>query len=42
MFDAAGVARLREYAKGDTVLPIPGFWAEADIAAFEATERRPK
>ena len=42
MFDPAGVARLREYAKGDTVLPIPGFWAEADIAAFEATERRPK
>jgi DNA modification methylase len=42
MFDAAGVTRLHEYAKGDTVLPIPGFWTEADIAAFEATERRPK
>ncbi len=41
MFDRAGVARLREYAKGDSVLPIPGFWAESDIDAFEAQRARP-
>ena len=31
MFDAAGVARLRAYAEGGAVLPIPGFWTESDI-----------
>jgi len=41
MFDANGVARLREYAKGDVVLPIPGFWRDCDIDAFEARESRP-
>jgi site-specific DNA-methyltransferase (adenine-specific) len=31
MFDKAGVARLRAYAEGGAVLPIPGFWTESDI-----------
>ncbi len=34
MFDAAGVARLREYAAGQGVM-LPGFWREADIERFE-------
>lgn len=31
MFDKAGVARLKAYAEGGAVLPIPGFWTESDI-----------
>ena len=42
MFDAAGVSRLRAYAQGDAVLPIPGFWAESDIEAYEAHRSRPR
>ncbi len=40
MFDAAGVARLREYAGGQPV-PMAGFWADADIERFEALAHRP-
>ena len=41
MFDATGVSRLSAYAQGDAVLPIPGFWTESDIEAYEAQQRRP-
>ncbi len=40
MFDAAGIARLREYAKGHTV-PIAGFWTDDDVERFEVAAHRP-
>jgi hypothetical protein len=40
MFDAAGVARLREYAAGQPV-PMAGFWTDADIERFEDLAHRP-
>ena len=41
MFDAAGVARLKAYAEGGAVLPIPGYWTEADVERFEDLANRP-
>ena len=41
MFDATGVARLRAYAEGGVVLPIPGFWTEGDVERFEDLANRP-
>ena len=40
MFDAAGVARLREYAAGHNV-PIAGFWTDDDLERFEVAANRP-
>lgn len=40
MFDAAGVARLREYAAGHYV-PIAGFWTDDDLERFEVAANRP-
>ncbi len=34
MFDPVGLARLREYASGQSVM-LPGFWSETDIERFE-------
>jgi DNA modification methylase len=36
MFDAAGIARLKEYASGDSALPIEGFWSADDVDRMEA------
>ncbi len=32
LYDAAGLARLREYATSPTPTPSPGFWADHDLA----------
>jgi sarcosine oxidase gamma subunit len=41
MFDRAGVARLRAYAEGGSVLPVPGFWTETDVERYEDLAHRP-